>query len=458
MAPLAAPISHRCLGLLILVAFELLGVQSWPAWLQVPFLNPHVISNEPVIESSGPEAVLLRQLKNPDVMRSPEKARTLHVAIANILRADGAQMDRVLQHLVAARAAAEGTDEADTILAARLELADAYIEAGRPQDAEHELDAKATYPLLSPENFFEFGVRLDRTNARARFEAGDIQFALETLEPAVDTAVQPEDIVHIACDIAMAHACLGHAQKSLEPLRNALEVVENMRKAETMPTAMHRALAVEVHSRLAEAFHSMGDIASAKAHYRRASHPQTIYAIKTSIANLEKGAGPTLRCPGGARAQKFKLRTQRDAGENVKGKVSSLLAANEHGKAEIELWNYLETQRKPYKSLEAATTLISLGNIYLSAERKSYLKAGHCFIKALQASLPCCGPRSKEAKAAFQGLSFVQDVLPTKERSKAAKAMQEYLSAVDESTTSASDLGQKFKGHELQNTAPAVNV
>lgn len=458
MAPLAAPTPRRCLGLLILVAFELLGVQSWPSWLQVPYLTPNVISNEPVMESSGPEAVLLRQLKNADVMRSPEKAHTLHVAIANILRSDGAQMTRVLQHLLAARVAAEATDEADTILTARLELADAYIEAGRHQDAEHELDSKATYPLLSPENFFEFGVRLDRTNARARFEAGDIQFSLETLEPAVDTAVQPEDVVHIACDIAKAHTCLGHAQKSLEPLRNALEVLENARKAETMSMAMYRALEVEAHARLAEAFHSMGDVASAKAHYRRASHPQTIDAIKTSIANLEKGVGPTLRCPGGARVQRFQLRTQRDAGKNVKGKVSSLLAANEYSKAEIELWNYLETQRKPYKSLEAATTLTSLGNIYLSAERKSYLKAGHCFIKALQASLSCCGPRSAEAKAAFQGLSFVEDVLPTKERSKAANVMREYLNAVDTSASSASDLGHKYRGHELQNGAPAVNV
>ena len=63
-------------------------------------------------------------------MRSPEKARTLHVAIANILRSDGAQMPSVLQHLLAARVAAEATDEAETILIARLELADAYIEAG----------------------------------------------------------------------------------------------------------------------------------------------------------------------------------------------------------------------------------------------------------------------------------------------------------------------------------------
>jgi len=433
MAPVAAPISHVRFGLLTLVAFKLLGVQAFDfsSWLQVPFLKPHVITSEPVIVSSGPEAVLLQQLKNTDVMRKPEAAYTLHVAIANILRADGRQNARVLQHLAAARVAAEGTEEADTILTARLELAEAYIEAGRFQDAEHELESKETYPLLSPENFFEFGVKLDRVNARARFEAGDIQFALETLEPAVDTASQPEDIVRIACDIAMAHACLGHAQKSLEPLRSALEVLENVRKAGSMPTALHKALTMEVHSRLAEAFHSMGDIASAKAHYK-----------KSGIRNIEEGAGPALRCPGGARAQKFQLPTQRDAGKAVKAKVSALLAAGKHGKAEIELWNYLETQRKPYKSSEAATTLISLGNIYTSKEHKSYLKAGHCFIKALKASLQCCGPRSAEAKAAFQGLSFVQDVLPYKIQSEANVAMQDYLKIVDKSGTSASDLGE----------------
>ena len=101
--------------------------------------------------------------------------------------------------------------------------------------------------------------------------------------------------------------------------------------------------------------------------------------------------------------------------------------------------------------MEAATTLISLGNLYTSTEHKSYLKAGHCFIKALQASLQCCGSRSSEAKAAFQGLSFVQDVLPIKIRSEANAALQEYLEVADKSGTSASDLGQALTGQELQN-------
>jgi len=445
MAPPVPPISQLCLGLLTLATTELLGVQSFPSWLQVPFLQAPVNDNE---ESFGPEALLIQQLRSVDAIREPQRAYALHVAIANILRTDGAQSARALPHLEAARDAAVRTDDADAILAARLEVAEAYLEAGRPQDVESELES--TDRLLTPDNFW-ISVKLDRTNGRASFELGDTQLALETFEEAARIAVQPEDVVHCACDIAKAHTCLGRAQQSLEPLRNALEVLDNSHEADSMTAAVHRSLAMEVHSRLAEAFHSLGDLASAKAHYERASQlepkstsltTQSASAIKTNIGNIGVGAKPTLRCPGGARTQSFQLPTQSGAVKAFKAKISALLAASEHRKAEKELWSYLETQRRPYKSVEATTTLISLGDLYLTPEKKSYYKAGHCFLKALQASLLCCGAHSQEAKAAFRSLNYVHDMLPTKDQSEAAVVMQEFLDAADKFGISASDLGQ----------------
>lgn len=398
-------------------------------------------------ESGGPEKLLVQQLKSVDEVRDPEAARTLHAGIARILRAEGKDLERAIVHLKAARNAALRTEDADTILESRLELAELYIESGHPREVDQELDG--ALQLLNPENFWEYSVKLDRTKGIASFEDGSIQLALEYFEEAANVAVQPEDIVGCAVNIAMAQGCLGRAQKSLQPLRNALEVLDNAHNSETMPDDVHSTLVMEVHSRLAETFHAMGDIVSAKAHYNKASYPpksqgqttQRALAIKTSISHLENGAGPELRCPGGARSQSFKLGTQKDAGKAFKAKVASLLAENEHKKAEFELWNYLEAQPRPYKSVEAISTLISLGNIYTTSERRSYFKASRCFMQALRASLS--GSHSPEAKAAFQGLSYIQDMLPEKEQAKVEVALQEYLAAADRFGTSASDLGQK---------------
>jgi len=433
--------SYLCFCMLTLAASEPLGLQSLPTWFQGLFPAPLAVSggapdsNEDEALGS-PESLLLKQLKNVDPMLEPEKARALHAAIANILRADG-KLAKAIPHLEAARDAAERLEEADAILAARLELAEAYIEVGRPQLVEDELEP--TSRLLTLDNFWEYSFRLDRANGRASFESGSIQMAVETFEEAARIASEPEDIVRIACDVAVAQACLGRAQRSLDTLRNALKVLDNEDKADTMPAALHKALAMEVHTRLAEAFHSMGDIVSAKKHYEQASRLQP--KKKRGIIRRDIGPAPKLRCPGGARTQQFQMPSHTDAGRAFKAKVSSLLKARSYRKAEYELWNYLETQQLPYKSFEATTTLLTLGELYTSSDRKDYYKAAHCFLKALQAALSCCGAHSPEAKTAFQGLTHVEDVLPTKDRAAAASAMQEYGNAADKFGSSASDLG-----------------
>lgn len=441
------------MGLLILAAVEIRGGHSLPSWIQVPFLRLQGLISDPIADkeaSARPEDLLTQQLKSVDAMQDPERARTLHAGIAKILRAEGTDIERAIHHLEEARNAAVRSDDANTILEARLELSELYIEAGRPQEVDRELDGALR--LLTNDNFWEYSVKVDRMKGIAEFESGSIDLALDYFQDAANTAVEPEDIVRCASDIAMAHACLGRAQKSLKPLRDALEVLGNARKSDIMPADLHRTLAVEVHTRLAETFHAMGDTVSSKTHYIKASDlqpklqsPMTQHssAIKNGIKALENGSGPPLRCPGGARSQSFKLRTQTDAGKAMRAKVKALLAGNEHKKAELELWNYLETQKQPYKSWEASTALISLANIYLSSDRQSYYKAFHCFRQALRASLACCGAHSSEAKSAFEGLSYVQNMLPTKDQAAAAAAMQEYLDAAESFGASASDLGHK---------------
>lgn len=453
MSPRGSLIARLFLGLLTVAAFELRCGQCLPSWLQVPLLQLQGLSGGRISENevpTGPEGLLVTQLKNVDETRDPETARTLHAGIARILRAEGKDIERAIKHFEAARNAAVRTEDADTILEARLELSEVLIEAGRPQEVDHELDG--TLRLLNPENFWEYSVKLDRTKGLASFDDGSIELALEYFEDAANVAVQPEDIVRCAVNIAMAQACLGRAQRSLPPLRKAMEVLENARSSDIMPDDLHDSLAMEVHSRLAETFHAMGDVVSAKAHYKKASPShleaqglttQRVLAIKKSINHLENGAGPELRCPGGAHSQSFKLRTQTDAGKALKAKVASLLEEGQYKKAEFELWNYLEAQPQPYKNVEAISALTSLGNIYLSSERRSYYKASRCFMQALQASL--AGSHTSEAKAAFKELSYIQDMLPEKDQPKVAAAMQKYLEADDKFGSSASDLGQNEK-------------
>jgi tetratricopeptide (TPR) repeat protein len=270
---------------------------------------------------------------------------------------------------------------------------------------------------------------------------------LEIFQDAASRAAEPEDIVRLACDMAAAHACMGRAQNSLEPLRNALDVLNKVHKAEILEADLSRDLTVEVHSRLGEAYHSVGDLASARTHYETAStlSPQPSN-LEMSMRNLlRKDAGPELHCPGGGRKQFFHMPAEKQMGQAFKSKVAALLADGQHSKAEMELWSYLETQRQPYKSAEAADTLTTLGNLYLTPEKRSYYKAGHCFIKAMQASLSCCGARSQHSKNAYKGLSFVKGSLPRKQQATAAALIQQYLSATEMFSNSANDLGQKVR-------------
>lgn len=450
MAPLAA---RTPLTLLSLAALNMQYAHSLPSWLQLPFLRVQHDGTLPTSDSdmeNGPEAPLLHQLKDIDVSKEPERARTLHSSIAKIIRASGGEISRAVHHLEEARNAAKQSEDPNTKLDALLELADLYIESGRPSDAHREL--APTLRLLNHDNFWEYSVKLDHTKGRASFEDGSIQLALEFFEEASRVAVEPEDIVRSAIDIAKAHLCLGRAQLSLQPLKTTLDALETSHDSDTVTQEIYGALATEVHSRLAETFHAMGDKVSAQTHYRKASILQQKWlspsaqqnsAIKTSIKNLENGSGPELRCPGGSKRQSFKLGPKQDAHEAMKAEVASLLAANENKKAEFKLWHYLETLPQPHKSVEAAATLNSLGNFYTLPGRKSYYKASQCFMKALNAALSCCGVHSEEAKAAFSSLKYYKDELPHEEQTKADAILQEYLEAAAKLQTSASDLGQR---------------
>merc|ERR1719163_1471951 len=172
-------------------------------------------SHQEDAEFEGPEGVLVQQLKSVDVAREPEKAYMLHSAIGKILRSSGSQGKRVLHHLEAARDAAVRGGDPDAVLAAHLDLAEAYIEEGHSLDSQHEL---AVAEGVLPDHYAEHRVKLNRGHGRAKFELGHTVRALEYFEQAARTASKPEDVVRLACDSAMAQTCLGHASKALEPL------------------------------------------------------------------------------------------------------------------------------------------------------------------------------------------------------------------------------------------------
>merc|ERR1719261_818395 len=98
------------------------------------------------------------------------------------------------------------------ILSSHLELAEAYIEQGRPLDSQHEL---AVASGVVANHFAEHSVKLNRGRGRAKFELGFTDSALHYFEEAQKAAVQPEDKVRSTCLTAMARTCLGQASQTL---------------------------------------------------------------------------------------------------------------------------------------------------------------------------------------------------------------------------------------------------
>lgn len=440
------PLACFVLGLFALSGSGLLGMHLLPSWLQGPILRLRSAGQGPSDDDgaqlAGPKsvAVLLKRLQKIDQAREPATAYTLHLAIANTLRAAGTDSKEALQHFEAARdAAVRGTDT-DAQLLSHLEVAEAYIEDGRPLDSQRELNVANA---VLADNFSELWSRLNRGRGRAKFELGWTEQGLQYFEEAQKRAVQPADKAHAACDIAMANACLGHADKSLEPLRGALEVLNTARKAGSdggMPAALHSELAANVHFRLAEAFHSIHNLAFAKAHYAKALHLQPklpglkalrVSAIQRGLALLEKGVDPELRCPRLPRSPWDKAK---DPPKKMKEsafveKINALLAEHKYDVAEKELKEGLSTHSRPYGTIEAATALNMLGHLY--RKQDNFVKAAKQYRQALTAVVKCCGAGTAEATEAFEGLRDVKSELPwdgiASDQRVAAAAMELYL-------------------------------
>jgi len=440
-------------GLLALSASELSGIHVLPPWLAASVLKLHNFAHPQNIEddsdeTSGPEGVLIHQLKRVDPVREPKTAYSLHAAVGKILRASGKSAE-ALNHFEAARDAAVRATDSDALLAARLDVSEAYIEEGRFQDSHHELAVSAG---ISADHFSEHRSRLNRGIGRAKFELGFTESALRYFEVAEQSANQPEDKVRAACDTALARSCLGHSERTLEPLKQALDVLHAIRKAGPnggMPDAVQSTLAAEVHFRLAESFHSMQkakdtNLDFAKAHYTKALHlalrldqtspslkAKLVAAVKEGIANLEHGSAPDLRCPRLSR-----LPWHQPEGPPPKisdpgflAKVDRLQAQQKYGLVESELKKTLSAQSRPYKGLDAATTLIALGNLY--RKQKNFSKAAKHFRQALHAAIVCCGANNNEAQTAYEGIRDVKIELPLDEQRVVTAAIDRYFDVIE---------------------------
>jgi tetratricopeptide (TPR) repeat protein len=448
-----------------------------PAWLAASVFklrNSALHSIEYPLESddndgasSGPVGVLLNQLKKVDATHDPEKAYSLHQAIGNIFRGSGTQSAEALRHFETARDMALKTADPDTQLLAHLDVAEAYIEQGRPGDSQHEL-AVASGALAN--HFTELVSRLDRGRGRGNFELGFTESALGYFEQAEQVAVSPEDKVRSACDAAMARTCLGQAEQTLEPLKKALQVLHGIRKAGPdggMPTVVQNTLFADVHFHLAEAFHVLKNPDFAKAHYMKALHlektsprkrAQRLSALKMGITMLEHGSAPELRCPTISKLPwhdkpQGPPKTTSDGG--FMAKLDLLRAEGKFDLLESELKATLKDHRRPYKGLPAATALNMLGDLYRS--QKKYSKAAKHFRPALQAAIACCGASNTEAKTAYEGLQEVKGELSSDgaggydERRVAEAAIQHYLDVVESGYG-----GEKQDSPEVETSSPAV--
>lgn len=445
MASAAPVIACMFVGLLILSLSDLTSIHLLPSWLLLSVSKlrggSHTHDSNSFGEISGPQGVLLHQLQGVDPVRDPKTAYSLHAAIGNILRASGTQGPEALRHFKEARNAAIRLDDSDTLLNARIDVAEAYIEEGRPQDSQHEL---AVASSLLADHFTEQASRLNRARGLGKFELGFTDSALGYFGTAQQFAIQPEDKVRSASLMAMTHTCLGRASETLQPLQSAMEVLHGVRKAGSnsgMPPVMQKTLAADVHFRLGEAYHAMNNLEFAKAHYTKALHleqalpvvkAQRVSALKMGITLLKHGSAPDLRCPTlsalpwHAKPQGPPKKTS-DAG--FMAKIDFLRAEKKLDLVESELKASLSTHQRPYKGLEAATALNMLGKLY--SEQKTYTKAAKHFRQALHAAIVCCGAGNDEAQTAFNGLSAVKAELSSHDQKVAAAAMDRYLEVVE---------------------------
>jgi len=446
MANAAPVIACLFIGFLVLSASELTGLHLLPSWAALSVSKIGSIGRVPgddadMNENSGPEAVLLHQLKDVDTERDPEKAYSLRAAIGNILRASGTQNAEALRHFEAARDIAVRLNDPDTQLLAHLDVSEALLDVGRILDSQRENTAASAFMA---KHFIEIRSRLNRGRGRAKFELGFTDNALSYFDEAQKAAVTPEDKVRSTCLTAMARTCLGQATQTIQPLKQALEALQEIRKAGGdggMPAVVQDALSAEVHFRLAEAFHSMDNDAFADAHYKKALHlerkapllnTQRISALKMGITMLKHHSPPDLRCPTISNLPwhaKPQGPPKTTSNSGFMAKIDLLQAEKKFDVVESELKASLSSQARPYKGLDAATALNMLGDLYLS--QKNHAKAAKHFRQALSAAIVCCGGGNEHAKKAYEGLEGVKGELSPDDQRVAQAAINRYLDVVE---------------------------
>lgn len=479
MASFAPTVACLFLGLLALVTSGYAGLNYLhvlPPWLAVHVLRLRAAFHAPrgdIGDASGPESVLLHRLKHIDATQDPATAHSLHAAVGNILRISDGQMTQAVQHFEAAREAAVRSNDPDTVMIAHLDLAEAYIEEGRPLDAQRETTAASG---VLANHFAEHSSRLNRARGLAQFELGWTEKALQYFYQSAETATQPVDVVRASCAVAMALACLGEAEKSLLPLREALNLLHSARKSNfldgSIPHDVYNNLAGEVHLRMAEAFHLARSPAHeynadfAMAHYKKALYFQQspiakvkqVPKIKRGITWLEKGAGPDLHCPKRPQApwNLATTHTQSVMDTAFTARINLLLAEHKYDVVESELKTVLRSHRRPYKSLDAAIALNILGNLY--RKQGKHAKAARQFAQALHASIVCCGADIPQARVAFESLKEVKDELSPADKRVAEAEIQWFFDVSKSPSNSASDVDKPVEHSSPQGDLTAAVV
>jgi len=428
-----------------------------PPWLQAPILALRMYTaHGDLVADPGPEQVILQKLKAIDVENEPHKAYELHGAVGKLFRTTDGKGDQAIHHLEAARDAASKTGDKDSLMKARLELAEAYIDQERPSDSGHELAAASG---LVTKN--DYSVQLQRGRGHTKFELGSAVSALRHFEAAAESAEKPEDVVRLSCDSAMVQTCLGHAKKALEPLGWAIDVLRASRpngkevlELPLLSDELHDSLAAEVHLRLAEAFHylasqsqdepMMSSAASAEEHYEKAllfqqkSHSSKALLVKEAkkgLARLRSSLEqdtpvvlkPSLHCPNTKRAPWDPVnRAEVEAPDFVEN-IKDLLADKKYDVAASELQTTLRAYPRPYKNLHAASALNMLAEIdqlkgHVSDAARHFRQALQAVVFSKQSDDDACA----EADKAYKNLEALKAKLPSSEQRFVTAALDIY--------------------------------
>merc|ERR1719313_1848700 len=411
-------------------------------WATPGALQPASASGAGAASRSHSEAVLLRQLQQVDAEQEPAAAGVLHVALGRVYLSAG-QDDQALWHFAAAREKAElaGGDAGDLLVTTQVALGEVRLQRGNARGAAAELES--ALGMMGAGSAHEFAATL--ALARAKSSLGQHDAALRLLKRAQE--------------------CAASAEERLSALRDLREA-QSRSRGNSRPTGT-KDFAGSAAPR-GEAERSAGS-PGASVESSRGPKARTVTSGPMSSDELMEHMRKVSRL-GRAMLQKWKkqasakgspaLRSGRAAkgppsAAKLRDIVNDLMNSQELKKADAAVVTALDAYQAKEDWMAAATAHNLLGWIRRAQER--YPEAARRHMRALALALQAGGPaaaESREAEAAYQGLSFVQASFHYVGRPEQAVALlHEAVAAADAAGVPQDSPGRKWGERRLRANA-----